>query len=116
MAETKTKQPLLTLNVLLNYGGRDELVRAVNKALQSGRKKITAADLARLLYTAGLPDPDLLIRTSGQLRLSNFLLWQSAYTEFWFTRKCWPDFDGRLFRQAVRSFQRRQRRLGGVSV
>lgn len=118
-AERKTTyaaRPLLTVNVMLNYGGRAEIVRAVNAALQAKEKKLTENSFADYLYTAGLPDPDLLLRTSGQLRLSNFLLWQSAYTEFWFTRKCWPDFDGRLFRQAVRSFQRRQRRKGALHV
>ncbi|MDR1113920.1 MAG: di-trans,poly-cis-decaprenylcistransferase [Candidatus Margulisbacteria bacterium] len=116
-AERKTTyaaQPLLTVNVMLNYGGRAEIIRAVNAALKAGEKKLTEETFAKYLFTADLPDPDLLIRTSGQLRLSNFLLWQSAYTEFWFTRKCWPDFDGRLFRQAVRSFQRRQRRKGAL--
>ncbi|MDR2432034.1 MAG: di-trans,poly-cis-decaprenylcistransferase [Candidatus Margulisbacteria bacterium] len=113
-AETKQERPALALNVLLNYGGRDELVRAVNKALNSGVRTVTEETFAKYLCTAGLPDPDLLIRTSGQLRISNFLLWQCAYTEFWFTPKCWPDFDGRLFRQAVRSYQKRRRRLGGA--
>ncbi|MDR1997173.1 MAG: di-trans,poly-cis-decaprenylcistransferase [Candidatus Margulisbacteria bacterium] len=113
--ETRNPRPLVTINIMLNYGGRDELVRAANQVLKSGRE-VTEAALPDYLFTAGLPDPDLLIRTSGQLRLSNFLLWQSAYTEFWFTPQCWPDFSGRSFRQAVRSFQRRQRRRGGVSA
>ncbi|GBR76749.1 undecaprenyl pyrophosphate synthetase [Candidatus Termititenax persephonae] len=113
-AEQKTSRPAprLTVNVLINYGGRAEIIRAIQK---SKNKKVSAATFAQYLYTAGLPDPDLLIRTSGQLRLSNFLLWQSAYTEFWFTQKCWPDFNGRLFRQAVRDFQKRQRRQGGLA-
>jgi undecaprenyl diphosphate synthase len=119
MAEQKTTyaaKPLLTVNVMLNYGGRAEIIHAVNAALQAKEKKLTENSFTQYLYTDGLPDPDLLIRTSGQLRLSNFLLWQSAYTEFWFTRKCWPDFYGRLFRQAVRGFQRRQRRRGALHV
>lgn len=116
-AEQDTQNPktLLTLNVMLNYGGRAEIVRAVNKILQSDTKEITEENFADHLFTAKLPDPDLLIRTSGQLRISNFLLWQCAYTEFWFTPKCWPDFDGRLLRQAVGAYQKRQRRLGGVN-
>lgn len=110
---TQNQEPVLTVNVMLNYGGRDEIVRAVKKA--SKLKKVTEETFAQCLYTAGIPDPDLLIRTSGQLRLSNFLLWQCAYTEFWFTPVCWPDFNGKLFRQAVREYQRRQRRLGGIA-
>ena len=109
----QNKEPVLTLNVMLNYGGRDEIVRAVNKARKI--KKVTEKSFAQFLYTANIPDPDLLIRTSGQLRISNFLLWQCAYTEFWFTPKYWPDFNGRMLRQAVRSYQKRQRRLGGLS-
>ena len=114
--DTQNPQALLTLNVLLNYGGRAEIIRAVNKIQQSGVKEITEENFTDYLFTAGMPDPDLLIRTSGQLRLSNFLLWQCAYTEFWFTPKCWPDFDGRLFRQAVHAYQKRQRKLGGVTA
>jgi len=109
---TQNDRPLLTFNVMLNYGGRDEIIRAVNKARKV--KKVTEKSFEQFLYTANIPDPDLLIRTSGQLRISNFLLWQCAYTEFWFTPVCWPDFNGRLFRQAVKAYQLRQRRMGGV--
>lgn len=104
----------LILNIMLNYGARAEIIQAVNNILKTDKKSIDAADFSNYLYTKDLPDPDLLIRTSGEQRISNFLLWQCAYTEFWFTKKFWPDFNGKTLRQAISSFQQRQRRQGGL--
>lgn len=104
----------LTLNIMINYGSRQELTAAVNNLLDSGKKEISEADISKALYTGDMPDPDLLIRTSGELRISNFLLWQIAYTEFWLTKKLWPDFNGVLLRRAIRDFQKRDRRKGGL--
>ncbi len=110
----------LNLLMAFNYGGRDELLDAVRTlarrvaAGQLSPEAITEADVAGALYTAGVPDPDLLIRTSGEMRVSNFLLWQIAYTELWITPTLWPDFGpGDLYR-AVAEFQGRTRRFGGV--
>ena len=111
----------MTLNLALSYGGRDEIVGAVKGIVKDFRKgvlstpDITPDLFSRYLDTAGLPDPDLLIRTSGEYRISNFLLWQCAYTEFYFTDVLWPDFNrGELFR-AIAEYQRRERRFGLTS-
>ncbi len=127
--EEKTKGGGFTLVVALSYGGRDEIVRAVERYVRRGRE--TAApvvgasagdaesfplredEFAKYLDTADIPDPDLIVRTSGELRLSNFLLWQAAYAEFYFTDVLWPDFDRAEFDRAIASFSRRERRLGG---
>ena len=111
----------ITLNLALNYGGRDEILQAVNRiatdvkegALNPG--EIDKDTFEKYLYTHFLPDPDLLIRTSGELRLSNFLPWQTAYTEFYFTEVNWPDFDDDEFYKAILSYQHRHRRFGGLS-
>jgi len=108
------------LNVAYNYGGRAEIVSAVQRvaaAAAEGRlpsKEITEELLGRHLYTAGLPDPDLLIRTGGEHRVSNFLLWQIAYTELYFTNIFWPDFDREHLMEAIGDYQQRRRRFGGV--
>jgi undecaprenyl diphosphate synthase len=108
----------MTLSLALSYGGRQEIVRAARalaKDLQAGRVRpedITLESFASRLFTVGIPDPDLLIRTSGEFRLSNFLLWQSAYTELYFTDTLWPDFREEEFVQALLEFQRRDRRFG----
>ncbi len=110
------------LNVLMafNYGGRDELIdafRALARQVQTGELRpedISEAHISRVLYTADIPDPDLLIRTSGEMRVSNFLLWQIAYTELWITPTLWPDFGPVDLYRAVAEFQRRTRRFGGV--
>ncbi len=102
----------MVLNIALNYGGRQELVDAVNKALASGVKSVDEAALSGLLYVPELPDPDLLIRTSGEMRVSNFLLWQTAYSEFYVTDKLWPDFRGEEFHKALLEYQARERRRG----
>ncbi|MGI5873697.1 MAG: isoprenyl transferase [Bacillota bacterium] len=111
----------INLNLALNYGGRDEILHAVRRAAEDVKNGVLdAADIdeaafSRYLYTAGMPDPDLLIRTSGEIRLSNFLPWQTAYTEFYFTDINWPDFDDEALYGAILEYQRRHRRFGGIS-
>ncbi len=116
--ETTAKNTGMTLAVALNYGGRAEIVDAVNALLSErnggGHAAIEEEQLARRLYTSGMPDPDLLIRTSGEMRISNFLLWQIAYAEIYVTETLWPDFNrARLF-EALIEFQKRERRYGGI--
>ena len=112
----------LTLVVAFNYGGRQELAQAAKKLAEeaaAGRldpAKIDAEAIERHLATAGIPDPDLIIRTSGELRLSNFLLWQSAYAEFVVLSVYWPDFDRAAFEEAIAEFHRRERRFGGLEA
>jgi undecaprenyl diphosphate synthase len=114
--EEKTKDGCFTLVVALSYGGRDEIVRA---ALKFSNKEYSVASktleesFSLCLDTAGIPDPDLIVRTSGELRISNFLLWQAAYAEFYFTDILWPDFDKAEFDKAIASFSKRERRMGG---
>ncbi|HJS58796.1 MAG TPA: isoprenyl transferase [Vicinamibacteria bacterium] len=111
----------LLFNIALNYSGRAEITDAVRRlvadVLRNGRSHapIDEATLASYLYTAGQPDPDLLIRTSGELRVSNFLLWQIAYSEIWVTDVLWPDFRRRHLLQAILDYQKRERRYGGIS-
>ena len=111
----------LLFNIALNYGGRAEITDAVRRlvqdALANGRERapIDEQAIASRLYTAGQPDPDLLIRTSGELRVSNFLLWQIAYAEIWVTDVLWPDFRRKHLLQALVDFQKRERRYGGIS-
>ena len=111
----------LQFNIALNYGGRAEITDAVKRLfselLENGRdpEAIDEQALAAHLYTAGQPDPDLLIRTSGELRVSNFLLWQIAYSEIWVTDVLWPDFRRRHLLQAIADFQKRERRYGGIA-
>jgi undecaprenyl diphosphate synthase len=108
----------ITLNLAIDYGGRREIgdaVRALVREVRSGLRDADSIDdeaVGSRLYTAGLPDPDLVIRTGGELRLSNFLLFQSAYAEFWATQTFWPDFDERHLREALDAFTSRQRRYG----
>ena len=110
----------LTLLMAFNYGGRDELIdacRALAREVEVGRLRADDIDevrMSRALYTEGVPDPDLLIRTSGEMRVSNFLLWQIAYTELWVTPTLWPDFGARELYLAVADFQQRDRRFGRV--
>ena len=101
----------LTLNLCLNYGARQEITDAVNKILAQGKKEITESDIEKNLYQ-NLPAPDLIIRTSGEERLSNFLLWQAAYSEFYFTKTLWPDFKGDDLRAAISAYSLRDRRFG----
>jgi len=104
----------MTLNLALNYGGRDEIIHAVRKlaAEQRDPESITPEAFADALYTQGQPDPELIIRTSGEQRLSNFLLWQAAYSEFYFTPTLWPDFTAEELDKALAEFSHRQRRFG----
>ena len=108
------------VNICLNYGGRDELLRAARAYAQdcvegkADPKELTDEQLGGYLFSKGVPDPDLVIRPSGELRLSNFLLWQSAYAEFYFTDVLWPDFDKNELHRAIAAFQGRSRRYGGV--
>lgn len=113
--EKRTADGAFSLVVALSYGGRDEIVRAARRLAQSGipPQEIDEAAFADSLDTAGIPDPDLIIRTSGELRLSNFLLWQAAYAEFFFTDALWPDFGKDQFDAALDAFARRERRMGG---
>ncbi len=101
-----------TLNLAISYGGRAELVDAFKKIRESGQSEITEEVIAKHIYTADLPDPDLIIRTSGEQRLSGFLLWQSAYSELYFCSRHWPDFAREDFDAALKSFAERQRRFG----
>ena len=108
------------VNICLNYGGRDEIVRAVKAFMadcEQGKAKaedLNEAVLSRYLYSGGIPDPDLVIRPSGELRLSNFLLWQSAYSEFYYSDVLWPDYSKEDLNEAIAAFQQRDRRYGGV--
>ncbi|MFO7820823.1 MAG: isoprenyl transferase [Lentisphaeria bacterium] len=110
-----------TVTLALNYGSRTEIIRATQSiATEVAAGQLKAADITeelfkRKLFTAGLPDPDLIIRTSGEQRLSNFLLWQASYAELWFTETLWPDFSKAEFRAALEEYKRRQRRYGGHS-
>jgi len=111
----------MVLNIALSYGGRQDILQAVlriARALESGdlaEHQVTEEVFSRHLYTSRLPDPDLLIRTGGEIRISNFLLWQCAYAELYFTPVLWPDFDELVFGEAVREYQSRQRRFGRTS-
>ena len=107
----------LILNVAFNYGGRDEIVNAIQNIMKDGiaPEDVTDALVSRYLYTAGVPDPDLIIRTSGELRVSNFLIWQAAYSEWYVTPTYWPDFDKEEYRRALETFAQRDRRYGKVS-
>ncbi len=104
--------------IALNYGGRQEIIDAISclfEDIKAGEPiDICENAISQRLYTQGIPDPDLLIRTSGEMRLSNFLLWQSCYTEFYFSEALWPDFSEACLREAILSYQGRQRRFGGV--
>jgi undecaprenyl diphosphate synthase len=110
----------MALCLAINYGGRTELIDAVRSLAVQVRdgqlrpEQIDEAVISNALYTAGMPDPDLLIRTAGEMRISNFLLWQISYAELWVTERCWPDFDAATLRQALQDFARRERRFGGL--
>ena len=104
----------LELNIALNYGARQELLYAFEEMLRQGIKKPTEEIVSSFLYTAGQPDPDMIIRTSGESRISNFLLWQIAYSEIYITDKLWPDFTQHDLKNAIAEFQKRERRFGGI--
>jgi undecaprenyl diphosphate synthase len=101
----------MTMVIALNYGGRDEIIRAVNKTVQNG--VISEQDISDNLDTAGIPDPDLVIRTSGEQRMSNFLTWQTVYSELYFADKLFPDFKVNDLKRAIAEYQKRKRRYGG---
>ena len=107
----------MCFNIALNYGGRTEILDAVKRAIEDGLRPqdVTEESFAGLLYTAGQPDPDLLIRTSGEMRVSNFLLWQIAYAEIWVTDTLWPDFRCKHLLEGVLAYQKRDRRFGGIT-
>jgi len=107
----------LVLNIAFNYGGRDEIVQAIQRMMKDGvsPEKVTDELVSQYLYTAGVPDPDLIIRTSGELRVSNFLIWQAAYSEWYITPTFWPDFNKEEYYQALEAFAQRDRRYGKVS-
>lgn len=120
VVKSTEKNSGLNLVFALNYGGRDEIVNAARKIAQdvkTGKLKPESIDqeiFSSRLYTSEMPEPELLIRTSGEKRSSNFLLWQTAYTEFWFTDKLWPDFTEKDMEEAIIDFQKRHRRFGGI--
>ena len=107
----------LILNIAFNYGGRDEIVQAIQRMMKDGitPEDVTDELVSQYLYTAGVPDPDLIIRTSGELRVSNFLIWQAAYSEWYITPTYWPDFDKEEYRRALEAYAHRDRRYGKVS-
>ena len=118
LAEEKTAANTgMLFNIALNYGGRAEIVEAVKKLIDAGvpADELDEQRFAGFLYTAGQPDPDLLIRTSGEMRVSNFLLWQIAYAEIWVTETLWPDFRKRHLLEAILAYQKRERRYGGIT-
>jgi len=110
------------VNICVNYGGRDEILRAVNSFVEDAAKdgapagRLTEEALSAYMYSSGIPDPDLVIRPSGEMRLSNFLLWQSAYSELYFTDVLWPDFNERELDRALAAYMDRDRRYGGVEA
>ena len=101
------------LNVAVNYGARDEITHAVNELISEGKTQVSAEDITTHLYTKNSPDPDLIVRTAGEKRLSNFLLWQAAYSEFYYSDKLWPDFKPEDVDEAVEDFMSRHRKFGG---
>lgn len=112
--EARTAGGHLMLNIAINYGGRDEIVHAVNRLMAEGRGRVNEDDISAALYTAGVPDPDLIVRTAGEMRLSNFLLWQAAYAEYYATPVLWPDMTPQDVDMAVEEFNKRKRRFGKV--
>ena len=112
--EEKSKNNKSIINLALNYGGRDEIATAVNKLIAEGKTRVSEADISAALYTADSPELDLIVRTGGDMRISNFLLWQSAYAELYFTDILWPDFSTVDVDAAINNFMSRKRRFGGV--
>lgn len=114
--ETYVENPSLELNIAFNYGGRAEIIDGINKLLKEDKREITEEEFKNYLYNVNLPDPELIIRTSGELRTSNFLLWQSAYSEYYITDILWPDFREEQLKEAVETYIKRDRRFGGVKT
>ncbi len=117
-ADRTARNAGMQFNIALNYGGRTEIVDAARRAIEAGVRPgdLDEAKFASFLYTAGQPDPDLLIRTSGEMRISNFLLWQIAYAEIYVTETLWPDFRRQHFLEAMLAYQKRERRYGGIGA
>lgn len=112
--EARTAAHSRVLQIAFNYGGRDDILHACNRLISSGAREVTAEQFEEALYTHGAPDPDLLIRTGGDYRISNFMLWQIAYAELYFTDTLWPDFRPEDLDAAIADFRLRKRRYGGV--
>ncbi len=112
--EESTRMYDSILNIAFNYGGRAEIISACNSLIYDGKKEVTEQDISSRLYTSHCPDPDLIVRTASEYRISNFLLWQCAYSEFYFTSTLWPDFDKKQLYKAIKSFYNRKRRFGGL--
>lgn len=110
--EDRTRGRKIRLNIAFNYGGRAEIVHAFNELIAEGKTSVTEDDISSHLHTAGCPDPDLIVRTGNEQRISNFLLWQCAYSELYYSPKMWPDFSPEDVDDAVRDFARRSRRFG----
>jgi len=108
------KNAQIRLNLLVNYGGRAEILQAVNKAIRQKKQIKTETQFSKLLYTNDIQDPELMIRTSGEQRISNYLLWQLSYSEFYFTKILWPDFSPKQYRKAIKAYQSRKIRRGGL--
>lgn len=112
--EKLTENNRLLLNIALNYGSRAEITNAVNRLIAEGKKSVTEDDISSALYTAHCPDPDLIVRSAGEFRLSNFLLWQAAYSEICVTDTLWPDFDRNEVAKAIVDFSKRKRNFGAA--
>ena len=112
--EKLTENNRLLLNIALNYGSRAEITNAVNRRIAEGKKSVTEDDISSALYTAHCPDPDLIVRSAGEFRLSNFLLWQAAYSEIYVTDTLWPDFDRNEVAKAIVDFSKRKRNFGAA--
>ena len=104
----------MNLTIALDYGSRQEIIHAVNSAISDGHDKLDETLLSQYLFTSDIPNPDLIIRSSGEHRVSNFLLWQSAYSEYYFSDILWPDFNEKEFDRAISAYNNRERRYGGV--
>jgi undecaprenyl diphosphate synthase len=113
--ENSTENFSNILNIAFNYGGRAEIVHACNDLIRSGKQSISEDDISNHLYTKISPDPDLIVRTANEFRLSNFLLWQCAYSELYVTKTLWPDFDMKELMKAIKSFYARNRKFGGIN-
>lgn len=115
IVESSSDNKGMQINIALNYGGRQEIVQAVNKILQSGLCQIDTEMLNDCMYTYGMPDPDIIVRSGGEKRLSNFLIWQCAYSEFVFVDEFWPDFDRKVLDSIIMEYSRRDRRYGKIT-
>lgn len=114
--ETYLPNPSLELNIAFNYGGRTEIIDGINQLLKEGKTSINEEEFRAYLYNTYMPDPELIIRTSGEFRTSNFLLWESAYSEYYITETLWPDFKEEQLKMAIESYMKRDRRFGGVKT